>query len=66
VFQEFYNNYLSQVYLKSIKFYKHFESPKEYERNFKKALKGTGASGVGKMTALSWIAKLPGEDQIGN
>jgi hypothetical protein len=64
VFQEFYNNYLTQVYLKSIKFYKHFESPKEYERNFKKALKGTGASGVGKMTALSWISKLPGENEI--
>ena len=66
VFKEFYNNYLTQVYLKAIKFYKHFESPKEYERNFKTALKGTNAAGIGKMTALSWISKLPGEDEIDN
>jgi hypothetical protein len=66
VFKEFYNNYLTQVYLKAIKFYKHFESPKEYERNFKTALKSTNAAGIGKMTALSWISKLPGEDEIDN
>jgi len=66
VFEEFYNNYLTQVYLRAIKFYKHFESPKEYEKNFKSALKSTNATSIGKMTALSWISKLPGEDQIDN
>lgn len=66
VFEDFYNNYFTQVYLKAIRFYDHFRSPKEYERNFKNAIKGTNARGAGKMTALSWIAKMPGDDNIGN
>jgi hypothetical protein len=66
VFKEFYNNYLSQVYLKAIRFYQHFQSPREYERNFKKALKSGNASALGKISALSWISKLPGEDEIDN
>lgn len=66
VFKEFYNNYLSQVYLKAIRFYQHFQSPKEYERNFKKALKSGNANALGKISALSWISKLPGEDEIDN
>ena len=63
-FEEFYNNYFTQVYLKAIKFYDHFRSPKEYEYNFKKSLKGANARSLGKMSALSWIAKTPGDDYI--
>jgi hypothetical protein len=66
VFREFYNNYLTQVYLKAIRFYQHFQSPREYERNFKKALKSGNANALGKISALSWISKLPGEDEIDN
>ena len=66
VFKEFYNNYLTQVYLKAIRFYQHFQSPREYERNFKKALKSGNANALGKISALSWISKLPGEDEIDN
>jgi len=63
-FEEFYNNYFTQVYLKAIRFYDHFRNPKDYEYNFKKSLKGSGARALGKMSALSWISKAPGDDYI--
>lgn len=59
-FNEFYALYFNQVYLKSIGFYKHFSSPKEYSKYFKSAIKTKSAKGVGKTAALSWIQKAPG------
>jgi hypothetical protein len=59
-FNEFYALYFNQVYLKSIGFYKHFSSPREYSKYFKSAIKTKSAKGVGKTAALSWIQKAPG------
>lgn len=61
-FEEFYNIYFTQVYLRSIKFYQHFSNPKEYSKNFAFAVKGKGAKNVGKAVALSWILKAPGDE----
>lgn len=60
-FNDFYTNYFSQVYLTSIKFYNHFEDPKEFTRNFARAVKTRGgADRAGRSAALSWVAKAPG------
>lgn len=64
VFEDFYNNYFSQVYLRAIKFYDHFRNPIDYERNFKSAVKAGNARMLGKTTALSWISRMPGDDSI--
>ena len=64
VFEDFYNNYFTQVYLRAIKFYDHFRNPIDYERNFKSAVKMGNARMLGKTTALSWIARMPGDDSI--
>lgn len=61
-FNEFYMNYFSQVYLNAIKFYDHFNTPTEFVKNFRGAIKSkSGASGIGRKAALSWIQKAPGE-----
>jgi hypothetical protein len=60
-FNDFYQNYFNKIYLNSIKFYQHFESPAEFSKNFSKAVRTRGnASRVGKAAALSWIQKAPG------
>lgn len=61
-FQEFYNNYLDQVYLRSIRFYDHFTKSREFESNFNSAMRSGNASSIGRKTALSWIINAPGED----
>jgi len=61
-FEEFYNVYLNQVYLRSIRFYDHFSNPKEYSRNFAAAIKGKGAKSVGRAAALTWVLRAPGEE----
>lgn len=60
-FEEFYNVYFDQMYLKAIRFYDHFSNPMEYEKNFVAGVNGGGA-GLGRKTALSWILKAPGDD----
>lgn len=60
-FEEFYNVYFDQVYLRAIRFYEHFENPREYERNFAAAVSGYNAYSSGRSAALSWILSGPGE-----
>lgn len=64
-FNEFYNSYFSQVYLRSIKFYEHFQNPKPYAKNFSSAIKTSNAKGAGKAAAMQWINNTPGDDEIG-
>ena len=59
-FNEFYGSYFTEVYLESIRFYKYFSNPREYEKYFKSAVKGGGAYSKGKTAALSWIMNSPG------
>jgi hypothetical protein len=58
-FETFYNEYLDNVYLESIRFYDHFRNASPYVKNFAAGVKGGGES-VGKKTALSWIMSAPG------
>jgi len=60
-FEEFYNNYFDQVYLRSIRFYDHFKQSKAYKENFGRAAKSSGPRSIGRTTALKWIMTLPGE-----
>jgi hypothetical protein len=62
VFEEFYNNYFDQVYLRSIRFYDHFTKSREFESGFNSAVRSGNASSIGRKTALSWIINAPGED----
>lgn len=61
-FNEFYTNYFTNFYLKSIGFYKHFENPKDFVANFRSAVKSGNASGQGRAAALSWIQSSPGDN----
>lgn len=61
-FEEFYNDYFEQVYLRAIRFYDHFRNPKGFSSGFSKSAKSGNAFGAGKATALSWIMRMPGED----
>jgi hypothetical protein len=61
-FEEFYNVYLNQVYLRSIRFYEYFSNPKEYSKNFATAVKGKNAKLVGRAAALTWVLRAPGEE----
>ena len=58
-FEEFYNNYLNDVYLRSIRFYQYFMDAREYERNFNTAMNSGNAGEIGRKTALSWIENMP-------
>lgn len=57
-FEEFYNNYLEAVYLRSIKFYDHFKNPKAYYEGFRSGSKG-GGKGAGRISALKWVLSAP-------
>lgn len=59
-FNEFYGSYFTEFHLKSIKFYKYFSNPKEYERYFSSAVKNGGSTAKGRLAALSWIMNAPG------
>ena len=61
-FEEFYNNYFDQIYLRSIRFYDHFTKSREFESNFDAAVRSGSAASMGRKTALSWIINAPGED----
>lgn len=58
-FEEFYNVYFDNVYLKAIRFYQYFMDPKPYEQNFAGAMKSGSAKAIGKKTALSWVRGMP-------
>ena len=61
-FEEFYDSYFEQVYLRSIRYYDHFKSPKGFSTNFGAAVKSPNAAGIGRATALKWVLNAPGED----
>jgi hypothetical protein len=62
-FNEFYSSYFHLQYLTSIKFYEHFENPKDFLSNFKSAVKSrSGAKSRGQKSVLSWIERMPGGD----
>jgi hypothetical protein len=63
-FEEFYNVYFTQVYLRAIKFYKHLENPQAYRRNIKISAKSGNAYKLGQAAALEWILKSPGDESI--
>lgn len=63
-FNDFYNNYFSQIYLRSIRFYKELEEMKPYKNNVRRAVKSSNPRTIGKNSALEWISKLPGDDLI--
>lgn len=60
-FEEFYNVYFDQVYLRAIRFYDHFSESRQYEVNFPTAANSSNAESIGRKTALSWILNMPGE-----
>lgn len=64
-FNEFYANYFSEVYLRSIRFYKHLEEAKEYKNNISRSAKSGNPKTLGKNSAMQWIAAIPGDDLIG-
>lgn len=61
-FEDFYNNYFEQVYLRSIRYYDHFENPKGFSSNFGAAVKSANAGSIGRTTALKWVLNAPGEN----
>ena len=63
-FNDFYDNYFSQIYLRSIRFYKELEEMKPYKNNIRRASKSRNPRTMGKNSALEWISKLPGDDLI--
>jgi hypothetical protein len=58
-FNEFYEVYFTEVYLKAIRFYQYFSNPRAFEKYFASATKGS-ASSKGRKAALSWIMNAPG------
>jgi hypothetical protein len=65
-FNEFYKTYFSEIYLRSIKFYRHLEKSDAYSRNIKSATKNSNPRNLGKSAAMQWIMTLPGDDSIGS
>ncbi|MFZ9241659.1 MAG: hypothetical protein ACO295_00500 [Sediminibacterium sp.] len=63
-FEEFYNVYFTQVYLRAIKFYKHFEKSDAYRRNIKAASKSGNAYKMGQAAVLEMIMRSPGDESI--
>jgi hypothetical protein len=61
-FEEFYNVYFDQMYLRAIRFYDHFRSAPGYAKNFAQAINSNNAYAVGRKTALSWVLNAPGDD----
>jgi len=64
-FNEFYSNYFSEVYLRSIGLYKQLKEAKEYKKNVVVASKGVNPRLIGKNSAMQWVANIPGDDLIG-
>lgn len=58
-FEEFYNKYFEEMYLRAIRFYDHFQDPKEYKKNIG-SIKSGDAKAQGRRSALSWLMRMPG------
>jgi hypothetical protein len=63
-FNEFYQVYFSEIYLRSINFYQHLEKMEAYKKGIKKASKTKNARALGKTAANEWILSLPGDGLI--
>lgn len=61
-FEEFYNIYFDQVYLRAIRFYDHFKTAPGFASNFSSAVKSGNAYSMGRKTALSWVVNSPGDE----
>lgn len=61
-FEEFYNVYFDDVYLRAIRFYEHFENPRGFTPGFNRAVRSANAGSIGRSTALQWVLRMPGED----
>jgi hypothetical protein len=60
-FEEFYGKYFEEVYLRAIRFYDHFQDPREYKKNIG-SIKSGDARAQGKRSALSWLMRMPGDE----
>lgn len=61
-FEEFYNVYFTQVYLRSIRFYEHMSNPQPYMSQFSAAARSGAPRSLGKAAAIAWITRAPGDD----
>lgn len=57
-FNDFYDNYFEDVYLRSIKFYENLRNPKEYVNQIRGISKASNPSAIGKSAAQSWVNKM--------
>ena len=64
-FNEFYQVYFSEIYLRSIRFYKTLEEAKPYRTGIKAASKSKSAKTLGKNAATQWINSIGGDDLNG-
>lgn len=62
-FNEFYQFYFSEIYLKAIRFYKTIEEARPYRTGIKTASKSKTAKTLGKSAANQWINSI-GRDDI--
>lgn len=60
-FEDFYNVYFDEVYLRAIRFYDYFKTSPGFENNFSSAVKSKNAYSMGRKTALSWVLNSPGD-----
>lgn len=65
-FNEFYKTYFTDIYLRSIRFYKHLEESRAYSRNLRAAAKSANPRILGKNSALEYIMTLPGDGKVGS
>lgn len=61
-FEEFYDRYFEDIYLRAIRYYDHFKNPRQYANNFRNAAMSGNADRIGRTTALSWVLSAPGEN----
>lgn len=62
-FEEFYGRYFEEIYLRAIRFYDHFKNPKEFKQNIG-SIKSGDARYQGKRSALSWLLRMPGGEDV--
>lgn len=64
-FNEFYQVYFSEIYLRSIRFYKTLEEARPYRTGIKAASKSKNSRTLGKNAASQWINSVKGDDLNG-
>lgn len=61
-FEEFYNTYFTQVYLRSIRFYNHISEARPFVSSFVPAVHSGNARSIGRSAAMTLIIGAPGDD----